>query len=178
VTRAARWEWAFATEAIARGDLLLLLDDEAAAEHPADPGDRLWLLPSWPSARPEAVERSWWAEISRSNSARPTDRTVPVRCLCEIVATHPLDDDARRGLAPFHPWTPEGASAARRALLVRAEARPAPLSLSCTDDGGRYVELALEPPRDGLLPALTDEAFALHRAPIERALEALDASRR
>jgi hypothetical protein len=177
VTRAARWEWAFATEAIARGDLLLLLDDEAAAEHPLDPGDRLWLLPSWRSERPEAVKRSWWPEISRASSAQANDGSVPVRCLCEIVTTHALDEGARRRLNPFHPWSSEGASTARRALLVRAEARPEPIALVCPAIGEAYVELADEPSGDGLLPALTAEGFALHRAPIERELESVDAPR-
>jgi hypothetical protein len=181
VTRAARWEWAFATEAIARGDLLLLLDDEAAAEHPVDPGDRLWLLPSWRSQSPDAVKRSWWPEITRSHRARSGDGTVPLRCLCEIVTTHPLDEEARGRVAPFHPWSPQGASSARRALLVRAQARPEPLTLprpEREDGGASYIELATAPSPGGLLPALTDEAFALHRAQLERQLEAADAPRR
>jgi hypothetical protein len=178
VTRAARWEWAFATEAIARGDLLLLLDDEAAAQHRVDPGDRLWLLPSWRSEREEAVKRSWWAEISRASRVRPADGTVPLRCLCEVVATHALDEGSRQRLAPFHPWSSEGVRAARRALLVRARARAAPIRLAPPERDGLYVELADEPPVDDLLPALTDEAFALHRAPIERELETAHASGR
>jgi hypothetical protein len=175
VTRAARWQWAFATEAIARGDLLLLLDDEAAAEHPVAAGDRFWLLPSWRSQSPDAVKRSWWPEISRSHRARTGDGTVPLRCICEIVATYAVDEGVRQRLAPFHPWSPEGASGARRALLVRAQARPEPLTLPRPEFDSTYIELAVEPPADGLLPALTDEAFALHRAPVERQLEAADA---
>jgi hypothetical protein len=171
VTRAARWEWAFATEAIARGDLLLLLDDEAAARSRIDPGDHLWLLPSWRSERPELVKRSWWAEISRARRTRPADGTVPLRCLCEVVTTHPLDDSTRQRLAPFHPWSSEGVRAAQRVLLVRARARPAPLPLAQPEHDEAYVELADEPPTADLLPALTDEAFTLHRAPIERELE-------
>jgi hypothetical protein len=177
VTRAARWEWAFATEAIARGDLLLLLDDESAAAHAADRGDRFWLLPSWRSQSPDAVKRSWWPEISRSHRARSGDGSMPLRCLCEIITSHPLDDDGRRRLAPFHPWSPEGASSARRVLLVRAEARPEPLAIDRPETEEPYVELTREPSTAGLLPALTDEAFALHRAPIERELERADAPR-
>jgi hypothetical protein len=171
VTRAARWEWAFATEAIARGDLLLLLDDEAAARRQIDPGDELWLLPSWQRERPELVKRSWWAEISRASRTRPADGTIPVRCLCEVVTASPLDEATRQRLAPFHPWSSEGVRAAQRALLVRAYARPAPLRLAQPAQAAAYVELADEPPEDDLLPALTDEAFALHREPIERELE-------
>lgn len=178
MTRAARWEWAFATEAIARGDLLLLLDDEEAAEHAVEPGDRFWLLPSWRSQSPDAVKRSWWAEISRAHGARPGDGSVPLRCLCEIVTTHRLDADVRQRIAPFHPWSPEGASGARRALVVQAQARPAPLTLTRPDQDDSYVELASEPAAEGLLPALTDEAFALHRAPLEHELESADAARR
>jgi hypothetical protein len=175
VTRAARWQWAFATEAIARGDLLLLLDDEAAAEHPVDPGDRFWLLPSWRSQSPDTVKRSWWPEVSRSHRARTGDGTVPLRCLCEVVTKHALGEEARRRIAPFHPWSSEGASSARRALLVRAQARPEPLTLPRTEFDSTYLELADEPAAEGLLPALTDEAFALHRAPLEHELEAADA---
>jgi hypothetical protein len=177
VTRAARWEWAFATEAIARGDLLLLLDDEAAADHAVAQGDRLWLLPSWRSERPEAVKRAWWPEISRANRTRPADGSVPVRCRCEIVTTTALDDDARRRIAPFHPWSVEGARAARRALLVRAEARAVPLSLDAPASDLTYLELAHDPTEQDLLPALTPEAFALHRLPLEHQLEGIDASR-
>jgi hypothetical protein len=177
VTRTARWEWAFATEAIARGDLLLLLDDEAAATRPVAAGDRLWLLPSWRVERTEAVKRSWWAEITRSSRAQPSDGSIPLRCLCEVVAAHRLDDDARRRIAPFHPWTTDGARDARRALVVRAQARARPLSLPRPQAETAYVELDAEQPEDGLLPALTAEAFALHRAPLERQLEAADAPR-
>jgi len=170
VTRLGRWEWAFAAEAVARGDILLLLDDEAATAHSADPGDRLWLLPSWRNERPEAVKRSWWAEISRSNRERPADGTVPVRCLCDVVATHPLDDGTRGRIARYHPWSRARAQLARRALLVRAYAR-VPGPLAAEQGGERYVELVSDPPQDGLLPCLTDDAFALHRAAIEHDLE-------
>jgi hypothetical protein len=178
VTRAARWEWAFATEAIARGDLLLLLDDEAAAAQPVATGDRLWLLPSWRNERPEAVKRSWWAEITRATRALPSDGSVPVRCLCQVVATHALDAGTRRRIAPFHPWSKERASRAHRALLVRARARVSPVSVERPPGDDAYVELTLAQPQDGMLPALTAEAFTLHRAPLERELESADAPRR
>jgi hypothetical protein len=170
VTRLGRWEWAFAAEAVARGDVLLLLDDENASAQSADPGDSLWLLPSWRNERPEAVKRSWWAEISRSNRERPSGGSVPVRCLCDIVSAHALDDGARRRIAAFHPWSRERAQRARRALLVRAFARP-PAPLDAAQGSDAYVELAEDPPADGLLPCLTDDAFALHRAAIEGTLE-------
>jgi hypothetical protein len=170
VTRLGRWEWAFAAEAVARGDVLLLLDDEGASARSADPGDSLWLLPSWRNERPEAVKRSWWAEISRSNRERPPDGSVPVRCRCEIVASHALDDGARRRIAAYHPWSRERAQLARRALLVRAHAR-VPEPLAAAQGADSYVELAEDPPTDGLLPCLTDDAFALHRAVIEGNLE-------
>jgi hypothetical protein len=178
VTRAARWEWAFATDAIARGDLLLLLDDEAAAERPVDPGERIWLLPSWRDETTGAVKRSWWAELSRAHRRRPADGSIPLRCLCEVVTTHALDDELRARIAPFHPWSTAGGLAAQRALLVRAEARARPVPLSQPSIEQGYVELAEEPSLDGLLPALTDEAFDLHRAPLEQRLEAADATRR
>ena len=176
MTRLGRWEWAFAAEAVARGDVLLLLDDGAAMARNADPGDSLWLLPSWRNERPEAVKRSWWAEISRSNRERPAEGTVPVRCLCDVVASHPLDDGARSRISQYHPWSRTRAQLARRALLVRAYAR-VPGSLVATQGDDRYIELAGDPPQDGLMPCLTDDAFALHRAAIERNLEPCDAPR-
>jgi hypothetical protein len=177
VTRAARWEWAFATDAIARGDLLLLLDDEAASERPVDPGDRIWLLPSWRDEQTDTVKRSWWAEISRAHRGRPRDESVPVRCLCEVVTAHSLNDELRARIAPFHPWSTAGAQSAQRALVVRAEARAEPVSLAAPPGEHGYVELAQEQPEAGLLQALTDEAFELHHRPLERGLEAADAPR-
>jgi hypothetical protein len=177
VTRAARWEWAFAVDAVARGDLLFLLDDAPAAAHRVDAGDRLWLLPSWRNEHPVAVKRSWWAEVSRANRERPDDGSVPVRCLCEVVSSHALDAATRTRIAPHHPWSREHADTAERALVVRARARPEPRSVDAREAGDTYDELALEPPDDGLLPALTDAAFLLHRAVVEGALEDANAAR-
>jgi hypothetical protein len=177
VTRTARWEWAFAVDAVARGDLLLLLDDGRAVAERAEPGDRVWLLPSWRNERPEAVKRSWWAEVSRADREQRPDGAAPLRCLCEIVSTHSLDDAARGRIAPYHPWSRAHAESAERALLVRAEARPVGRPVDERQADARYVELALEPSTDDLLPALTPEAFALQRALVERELETADAPR-
>jgi Domain of unknown function (DUF1802) len=177
VTRVARWEWAFAVDAVARGDLLVLLDDERAVSHGIDPGDRMWLLPSWRTERPAAVKRSWWAEVSRANRERPSDGTVPLRCLCEVVSSHPLDDATRMRIARYHPWSREHAGQAERALLVRAGARAEPRPVGATQHNDAYDELGVEPAADGLLPALTDEAFVLHRAVLERQLEPGHAAR-
>jgi Domain of unknown function (DUF1802) len=176
VTRAARWEWAFAVDAVARGDLLLLLDDAPAAAHRVDPGDRLWLLPSWRNELPAAVKRSWWAEVSRANRERPDDGSVPLRCLCEVVSSHALDAATRTRIAPHHPWSREHADAAERALVVRARAHPEPRPVEAQQTD-TYDELALEPADDGLLPALTDAGFALQRAVAEDALEGAHAAR-
>ena len=102
---------------------------------------------------------------------------MPLRCLCEIVSSHRLDDEVRNRIAPYHPWSRAHADSAERALLVRAEARPAGRPIEERQEDARYVELALEPAEDGLLPALTDEAFALHRALVGGQLEAADAPR-
>ncbi|MEO9174211.1 MAG: DUF1802 family protein [Gaiellales bacterium] len=177
MTRAARWEWAFAVDAVARGDLLLLLDDDRAARRPVDAGQRIWLLPSWRNERPAAVKRSWWPEVSRANRERPADGRVPLRCLCEVVASHALDDVVRMRIATLHPWSREHARSAERVLVVRAEARAEPRSVSAPQMDETYDELVLEPAEDGLLPALTDEAFALHLAIVEGTSEAGHASR-
>lgn len=172
MTRIGRWEWAFAAQAVARGDLLVLLDGATGiAEQPVSEGDRLWLLPTWRNERPEAVKRSWLAEISRSNRERPEDGSVPLRSLCSVVSTHRLDDGNRARVARHHPWSPEYARLAERALVVRAYARAEPFATRLDEGADPYVELAAEPPEQFLLPALTDEAFVLHRANVERDLE-------
>ena len=84
---------------------------------------------------------------------------MPLRCLCEIVSSHPLDDAVRGRIAPYHPWSRAHADSAERALLVRAEARPVGQPVNERQAGARYVELALEPSGDDLLPALTPEAL-------------------
>jgi hypothetical protein len=177
VTRTARWEWAFAVDAVARGDLVLLLDDGRALAERADPGDRVWLLPSWRVERQDAVKRSWWAEVSRAHREPRADGAVPVRCLCEIVSSHALDDTVRSRIAPYHPWSRQHADRAERALLVRAEARTEGRPVDARQGETRYVELPFEPADDDLLPALTPEAFVLHRAVVERELETADAPR-
>jgi hypothetical protein len=177
VTRLGRWEWAFAAQAVARGDLLLLLDDETGAARPLDAGDRVWLLPSWRNERHEPVKRTWWAELSRSSRERTATGEAPVRSVCEIVSSHELDDELRARIAPLHPWSAEHAALARRALVVRARARVVPEIVAVEEARERYVELTRELPEDDLLPALTDEAFALHRAIVERNLEPADAPR-
>jgi hypothetical protein len=177
VTWLGRWEWAFAAQAVARGDLLLLLDDEGDATRPLDTGDRVWLLPSWRDERREPVKRTWWAELSRSSRERTAPGEAPVRSVCEVVSSYQLDDELRARIAPLHPWSAEHAARARRALVVRARARVVPEIVHVEQAGDAYVELDRELPEDDLLPALTDEAFALHRAVVERNLEPADAPR-
>jgi hypothetical protein len=178
VTRAGRWEWAFAADAVARGDLLVLLEGGIALSRPVAVGDRFWLLPSWRSERPEAVKRTWWPELSRAHREQPADGSVPLRTLCSVVSSHPLDAAARTRIAHLHPWSTAYADRAERALLVRAHASAAASQVALEQGDDRYTELADDPPEDALLPALTDEAFALHRGRLERDLEAADAPRR
>ena len=177
MTRAGRWEWAFAADAVARGDLLVLLDGGAALEHPATVGDRFWLLPSWRSERPESLKRSWWPELSRAHRARRVDGSVPLRSLCTVVSSHPLDAAARARIAHLHPWSPACAERAERALVVRAHARVDPWDVRLEQSDDRYAMLSEDPVEHDLLPALTDEAFALHRSRLVRDLELADAPR-
>jgi hypothetical protein len=177
VTRAARWEWAFAAAAVARGDLLVLLEGGIAVSRPVATGDRFWLLPSWRSERPEAVKRTWWPELSRAHRERPDDGVVPLRSLCSVVSTHQLDSTARARIAHLHPWSSAYAERAERALVVRAHARAEAFRLPFEERDDRYAELPEDPPEEALLPALTDEAFALHRGRLARDLELADAPR-
>jgi hypothetical protein len=177
VTRVGRWEWAFAADAVARGDLLVLLEGGTALTRPVAIGERFWLLPSWRSERPDAVKRTWWPELSRAHRERPVDGSVPLRSLCSVVSSHPLDVATRSRIAHLHPWSPAYAEQAERALVVRAHARAAAWEISLEQGDDRYAELAEDPPEDALLPALTDEAFGLHRARLARDLELADAPR-
>ena len=177
MTRAGRWEWAFAVDAVARGDLLVLLDGGAAMTHPVAPGDRFWLLPSWRSEGPECVKRSWWPELSRAHRERRADGAVPLRTLCSVVASDPLDASTRSRIAGLHPWSPAYAEQAGRVLVVRAQARAEALPVELAQGDERYASLTADPTEDDLLPALTDEAFALHRARLTRDQDRADAPR-
>src|SRR5262249_20298104 len=113
---------------------------------------------------------------------------IALRCLCEVRAAHPLEDASQvEALEPFHLWT-AGYAAERLgwrprkplwALVLRAYARPQPLlvpHLQAYDGCRWWPQLEHDPSEDGLLPALTADAFALHAARVEQALGAVAAA--
>jgi hypothetical protein len=189
VTRLALKEWAVAVDAIARGDMLVTLRKGGIREKEfLVEGERFWLLPTYEHQNAAQTKPLWHRDLAHSASARPPAEQLALRCLCVVHAAHPLDDPAAvAALEPFHLWTE--AYAEERlgwrprkplwALVLRAYARPEPLLLPhlASYDGCRsWTELAGEPSDEGLLPALTDEAFKLHAVRVEAALAAVPAA--
>jgi hypothetical protein len=186
VTRLALKEWAVAAEAVARGDMLVTLRKGGIREKEfLVRGERFWLLPTYEHQNAAQTKQVWHRELDalQAHAPRSDAPQVALRCLCEVHAAHALED-ARQvdALDRFHVWTPaymqERLGWRPRkplwAVVVRAYARAEPLLVPRDPafDGCRsWVELAEEPPEEDLLPALTDEAFALHVELVESALE-------
>jgi len=189
VTRLALKEWAAAVDAIARGDMLVTLRKGGIREKEfLVEGERFWLLPTYEHQNAAQTKALWHRDLGVSAAARPAEGRLALRCLCVVHAAHPLEDAAAvAALEPFHLWTE--AYAEERlgwrprkplwALVLRAYALPEPVFLPHLEayDGCRsWTELADEPSEDGLLPALTDEAFALHAERVAAALAAVPAA--
>jgi hypothetical protein len=183
VTRLALKEWAVAVDAIARGDMLVTLRKGGIREKEfLVEGERFWLLPTYEHQNAAQTKPLWHRELGASAAARPGGGQLALRCQCVVHAAHPLEDVAAvAALEPFHLWTQ--AYAEERlgwrprkplwALVLRGYALPEPVRLPHLDayDGCRsWTELAEEPSDDDLLPALTDEAFALHAERVAAAL--------
>ena len=183
MTRLALKEWALAAEAAARGDMLVTLRKGGIREKEfLVQGERFWLLPTYEHQNAEQTKPIWRRELDAVGAARPADGQVPLRCLCQVHAAHALEDErAVAALAPFHPWTP--AYTQERlgwrprkplwAIVLRAYALAEPFWIDADPAYGgcrSWVELAVEPPEDALVPALTDEAFGLHAARVDEAL--------
>src|SRR4051794_14769213 len=145
-------------------------------------GERFWLLPTWEHQCTDQTKPAWHGALAASQAEHPADGRIPVRALCEVHAAHALEDPAAvRALAPFHVWTP--AYAEERlgwrptkplwAIVLRTWATLDATVLEPSEAYGgcrSWVELEQEPSQAGLVPALTDEAFALHAARVEQAL--------
>jgi hypothetical protein len=187
MTRLALKEWALAAEAIARGDMLVTLRKGGIHEKEfLVAGTRFWLAPTYEHQTRSQTKHHWHGELRRSQQAQPA-RGLHVRCLCEVHAAHAITDaETVDALSPFHVWTAE--YAAERlgwrptkplwALVVRAYALVDPVEIPWREayDGCRsWIELEDEVPQDGLLPALSDTAFALHAARVEQALSSVGA---
>ena len=185
MTALALKEWALAVEAIAGGDMLVTLRKGGIREKEFHVrGERFWLAPTYEHLDADQTKRSWHGELARVRAARPADGRLHLRCLCVVQAGHELTSpEAVAALEPFHVWTPRYASERLgwrptkplHALVLRAYALPEPVALDWSDgyDGCRsWLDLASEPAEADLLPALTDEAFALHVSRVETALAA------
>ena len=147
---------AVAAEAIARGDLLFAL---YSGERPPAEDEQLWLLPD--GAEPDVVAPTWQREAAAIAAGAPG-----IRCRASVRGAYPLDSDALDRISGMHVWSEQhlsdrlSAGEPLHALVVRAWA--APESAPLADDE--------RPAEEDLLPALTDSAFQLLVARLERAL--------
>jgi hypothetical protein len=158
VTAGTLRQHAVAAEAIARGDLLFAL---YSGDPPPAEDEQLWLLPDGDEA---AALASTWQREAETIAADGRG----VRCRCSVRSVYPLDAAALNRIAGMHVWA-DGYLNERlatgehlHALIVRAWAAPeAPRA------NGDPPAL---PTDADLLPALTDNAFALLSERLEDAL--------
>jgi hypothetical protein len=149
-------------------------------------GERFWLLPTYEHQNAKQVKPAWHHDLAVSQAGAPGQGDgLALRCLCEVHAAYAFEDAERvEALDRFHLWTP-GYMRERLgwrprkplwAVILRAYAQAEPQAIP-TDAGYEgcrsWVELAVEPDETGLLPALTDEAFALHVERVDEALAAV-----
>ena len=168
---AALKEWHISAEAIARGDQVIIVRDDRDGEV-GDVGTTFWLYPTWEHQTAEGVKRAWHGELARSNRERRADGRVPIRCHCTIEdAWHVADEGVLAALDVAHLRASGTIGAPVTVLLVRASALVEPHLVAPAADGdGAWAELDPAPSPDGLVPALTDDAFALHAARVRGAL--------
>jgi len=176
-------EWHVVAEAISRGDQVITIREGGIREKPfVMPGTSFWLYPSWEHQEAAEVKRVWHGELARSNRERPTDGHIPIRCRCTVDTAWEVTDAAQlAGLDRWHLWTPVYAEARLKwrpakpltVLLLRAWSLIEPFRLAPDAAYGgstSWIELLEEPPAAGLIPALTDTAFALRAEAIEAVL--------
>jgi hypothetical protein len=176
-------EWHVACEAIARGDQVLTLRKGGIREKAfAVRESAFWLFPTWEHQNAEETKRAWRGELTRSQRERRADGRIPLRCRCTVVDAWELDDPERlAGLDELHLWT--RAYMERRlgwrprkpltVLLLRAAALLDSVLLEPSADYGgcrSWIDLGAEPPTEGLIPSLTDDAFALRERAVRAAL--------
>ncbi len=148
---------ALAVEAIARGDQLFVV-----ADAPPAGGEAFWLVPASADLATSELSRSWIGE-------EPVDRSIRCRCTPHDVIS--LTADRAAALAPLGIWNADAlaARAGSSIVVVRAEVTMEGSPAEARAAAGSWQETEDAPVLDGLLPALTDEAFELHR---ERVLAA------
>jgi len=158
VTSGTLRQHAVAAEAIARGDLLFAL---YSGDLPPAEDEQLWLLPD--GDEPAVLTTAWQREAETIAAD-----TSGVRCRCSVRGAYPLDADALGRITGMHVWSDRYLSQRLatgehlHALIVRAWAAP-----EASPPNGGAPAL---PTEDDLLPALTDDAFALLVERLEQAL--------
>ena len=147
-----------AIEAITRGDQLFAL-----AATPPPRRDPFWLAPAVEELADRELSRSWLSERSADGA---------IRCHCEPHEAIELTAANAQLLAPLGVWNAQALAvrAGATIVIVRAWAtlegtRPAPPATV-----GGWTHLETPPDLSTLLPALTDDAFAVHRARVLAAL--------
>lgn len=179
--RQALKEWAVVDEALAAGEVSLLLrkggtrerDAEFSADHP-----EFWIYPAGRRQRAEDVSPHLHPLLDRL-PARPSGG-VRFRVYCTVERVLRIEDpdvlDRLRGLHPLS--TPAAHQRFRshdlplvHALLVRAHLLPGAVVLPEAphyDEWPTWVELERALPTAGLVPVLSDETFAGVAAEVER----------
>ena len=182
VTRLALKEWAVAV----RGDRPRRhAADAAQGRHPREgvpvEGERFWLLADL-GAPERRRRRSRLARRAAALAARAAPPTGRSRCAAAARCTRPGSSTtpaAVAALEPFHLWTQayaeerlgwrpdEAAVGAACCAPTRCSSRSLlPTVATRTTAAGPGSSSPQEPSDGGLLPALTDEAFALHASAV------------
>lgn len=179
MTRLVLREWAIVAEAVARGDSVVLLRPLSTCE-PGElgVGSRFWLVPTHDPRHAGALKEAWQPELAGLDApAAPGS----LRCLCEVEASYAVDAACAAALEPFHVFSCAAVEALPRplrALVVRARVPLDPPCVMLPEAGATlWFELARAPDADGLLPALTDDAFELFAQRIGDAVKAPVAAR-
>ena len=96
MTRLALKEWAVATDAIARGDMLVTLRKGGIREKEfLVRGERFWLLPTYEHQSAKQVKPAWHHDLAVSQAGAPgRGDGLALRCLCEVHAAYALEDTA------------------------------------------------------------------------------------
>lgn len=183
--RQALEEWAVVDEALASGEVALLIRKGGTRERYADfsvEHEEFWIHPTPQGQDPADLEDDVRPLLERLSARPPGGVRVRVYCSAEAVyrIEHPDVLDRLSGLHPL-----SRAAAHRRfrqngrllvhALLVRAYVLPAAVVLPESPDAGAsgsWVELERALPTAPLVPVLSDEAFAGIAAEVARRVRA------
>ena len=130
-----------------------------------------WLYPTWGEQAEGSIKRAWHGELARSNRERRADGRVPVRCHCTVEETWEVSDPATlKALDPTHLWADVRPPATVVLLRASALVEPCLVEPAAGEDDQPWAALTIEPSVADLIPALTDDAFALHAARVRGAM--------